>query len=268
MTSTPNSPSIPSTVWKYLAPQTAEKVLKNKTFRFSPLNDRKMGIVVPVLNDRADCAFDFTDEVAFILRGLTFVDRNPPDCPRDPADTPAQTIEKSLRHQLRENGLRILSLSLTDPLTRQAHPLWGYYGESNQGICLELNCSALLKALDSDIGREEKRGNIIPYEARQVIYDDVLPKYPNKSLGDVVATARFKEAIFRKDTTWRHENEYRIVVLVDKDAPEKSILTVPLFTWTFPTGIITKIHLGEYCSKETIEMIHGLADGIPVRRHI
>ena len=76
-----------------------------------------------------------------------------------------------------------------------------------------------------------------------------------------------KRAIFRKDTGWRHENEFRIVILVDRDAPGTSILKLPLYTWTFPKGVVAKIHLGEYCSKETIEMVNRYADGILIRRH-
>lgn len=155
--------SRPSAVWKYLSPATAtDHALRNRTLRFSPLNEVKDGSPVPVLNDRRDCAFDLTDEVServkqYHDRGLVFADGSPPGILRDTADTPERTIEKNIHQQLRKKGLRILSLSLTDPVTTKADPLWGYYGACACGICLEFDYHALVAALEEDWRKAEKK---------------------------------------------------------------------------------------------------------------
>jgi hypothetical protein len=261
-----------TSVWKYLSPSTAKLVLETKTLRFSPLNevDTEKG-VIPVLNDRTDCAFDLADEVArvmqaYAMRGVTFADRNPNL--RDPDDTPEKTIRKSIHQQLRRKGLRILSLSHTSPLTPGANPLWGYYGDSAQGICLEFDQEALLAALDLDLKQGEKKGYSTPHLANKITYDDVAPKYPEPSLTPEAVAARMIQAAFRKDSAWDHENEFRVVICLDPDATNKSILTLPKYTWPFPKAVLVKIHLGEYCSKETIDLVYKLANGIPIRKDI
>lgn len=74
--------------------------------------------------------------------------------------------------------------------------------------------------------------------------------------------------IFRKDTTWRHEKEYRIVILIDPATPDQNILTPALFTWKFPIAVVRKIHLGEYASADTEAAVKTLSNGIPVLRQI
>jgi hypothetical protein len=259
-------------VWKYMSAKTAQRVLEMRSLRFSPLTERdNKGNILPVLNDRADCALDLSGEVALVMqdyrdRGKSLVDRLPPG-QRDPDDTIEKTIERAIRQQIRENGFRILSLSEVDPVTPESNLLWGHYGDSSTGVALEFDFVALSAALDADLIQGRQRGFNTPCRLGQIIYDDRIPKYPERWLSHEDSEKRVLEAIFRKDTGWRYEREHRIVILIDKGALSRSILALPFFTWKFPVGVLTKIYLSEYCTNDTAEMVNKLADGVPVRRH-
>ena len=138
-------------LWKYVSLTTAEQILGNQTLRFSPILERKdhRGVpsYEPLLNDTAECDFDFTDEIARIEGGLSpYLSGS-----GDPRDTRERFIVKDIRQQIQANAFRIFSASLIDPIEKKANPLWGHYGASSQGVCLEIDQPTLIAALESDL---------------------------------------------------------------------------------------------------------------------
>lgn len=248
--------AIPRTVWKYLSPETAELVLANGTIRFSPLT---------ALNDRRDCLFDLTDEVAFIRNTYFPIIRDRSHSgSRRSNDTPERTIEKNIREQLQHSGFRILSLSLVDPTTSAAEGMWGHYSQSSLGICLEFDYSMLISGISRAI---ELAGYANPLETGPIIYKKTPPKYPNANLPEQEREKRTLQAIFRKDSGWSIEREYRIATLIEPKAPERSFLLSPLFTWVFPRPVLTRIHIGSSATTATISMVNKYSGGIRTVKH-
>jgi hypothetical protein len=247
----------PSSVWKYLSPETAQLVLEKRTLRFSPPT---------ALNDRRDCIGDFQGRIeecinelndTELYRGKThLMDRNP--------------IEKGLRKNLRqEANFRLLSLSLHDPRSKEAEPLWGNYASSAQGICIEFHLPSLLGQLKNELRAcgaiAEPPAASVPVYHGLIAYNDTPAPWPLKSDSLAVGEKKMVDLVFRKLTCWQQENEYRIVIFND---PKCSVLQAPLFTWTFPLEIIRKIYLGAYAVPEIINLLGSLPAGIPIEQNI
>lgn len=91
-------------------------------------------------------------------------------------------------------------------------PLWGHYGDKNKGVCLCIDKEKLQSQLissnivESEISYDEIRLFELPAPAEDAnSIEDYLQQIPSH------IETHCQNLLFKKDTSWRYEQEYRIL---------------------------------------------------------
>lgn len=120
--------------------------------------------------------------------------------------------------------------------------MWSHYGDSHKGFCIEFD-------LDEKIEFREKLFKV-KYRKNRIIYNSAITK---DSYNEKINF--FINLITTKDSIWKYEQEYRLVLDLKGIHPQDSDLSTPIFTTIFRPKYIKSVIFGHLCDQKNIDFV-------------
>lgn len=90
--------------------------------------------------------------------------------------------------------------------------MWGYYGNSGQGVCLRHESTDIKRGLINSVDVKKYNADFCIYG--EVSYQDDKPKFsPTSGMGVDGILEYIVKCVFTKYSIWEHENEFRFVLM-------------------------------------------------------
>lgn len=90
-------------------------------------------------------------------------------------------------------------------------PLWGYYAEKGNGVCIRFDKEKLLRCFNK-LEYESKWSGDVKYDKDWCGTSFDVKQKSNGETAEIYVKENYKEFFFTKSLDWKHESEFRMVV--------------------------------------------------------